>query len=93
MDIGDLGGGFSRAISISDNGEFVIGVAELANGDLHAFKHSDIMGMIDLGTLGGRQSTATSISEDGDTIVGYSTRIDGKVHSFRYTDKKGFEAL
>jgi len=69
-DLGTLGGTFSQAFSINNNGS-VVGFATLP-GDtaLHAFLWRSGV-MTDLGTLGGPLSQATHVN-DRDEVVGFS---------------------
>jgi probable HAF family extracellular repeat protein len=70
FDLGTLGGNASEAYSVSDNG-IVVGRAQTAAGDYHAFRHDGIT-MHDLGTLGGLTSIAYGVSADGTIVVGTS---------------------
>ena len=69
IDMGTLGGSFSRAYAINEAGQ-VIGYADSAGGDEHAFLWEDGE-MIDLGTFGGSNSRANDINNAGQ-IVGHS---------------------
>ncbi len=69
LDLGTLGGSYSRAYAINEVGQ-VVGRAELAGGDRHAFLWEDGE-MIDLGTLGGSDSRTKDINNAGQ-VVGYS---------------------
>lgn len=75
QDLGTLGGDFSHAFAVNDNG-VVVGEAMVASGDFHAFRWSNGT-MQDLGVLsGGFSSSALSINESGQ-IVGFSDNADG----------------
>ena len=85
MDLGSLGGGYSRAQGINNAGH-VVGQS-LVNTDIpqtmHAFIWTPENGMQDLGTLGG-YSEATAINNLGQ-IVGCSRITGGTMHAFLAT--------
>jgi probable HAF family extracellular repeat protein len=76
LDIGTLGGTFSRAVAVSPDG-LVIGRSQIA-GDIaeHAFAWSEATGMIDLGTLGGANSSAAFVNASN-LVVGASETTSG----------------
>ena len=78
-DLGTLGGDRSNAVSVNNAGR-VVGRAETADGNTHAFLVQNGV-MIDLGTLGGKNSEAARISDTG-VIVGRAQVPDGTFHSF-----------
>ena len=81
LDLGTLGGASSVATSVNADGQ-VAGHAEVANGDVHAFRWDpSSRAMLDLGTLGGKWSYAQGINDRGD-VVGYSEMANGDVHAF-----------
>ncbi|MBN1347562.1 MAG: HAF repeat-containing protein [Phycisphaerae bacterium] len=72
IDLGTLGGTESIAAALDDAGH-VVGGAETASGQWHAFLWSESGGMTDLGTLGGPDSEGHDVTTaDGLTIVGTS---------------------
>ncbi|NIR64259.1 MAG: hypothetical protein GWO10_10915, partial [candidate division Zixibacteria bacterium] len=83
IDLGTLGGGWSVACGINDNGQ-VVGYAPIPGGYQHAFLYENGE-MTDLGTLGGIRSVANAINESGQ-IVGYATTSSGYNHAFLYED-------
>ena len=52
VDLGTLGGAYSQAVAVNDNGQ-VVGSSRLAERRAHAFSWTAAGGMVDLGTLGG----------------------------------------
>jgi probable HAF family extracellular repeat protein len=86
-DLGTLGGNASYGLAVNAKG-VVVGEAQTASGELHAFiwlprKACALKrGMNDLGTLGGTRSGAYSINDKCE-VVGYSTVAgDASRHAF-----------
>jgi probable HAF family extracellular repeat protein len=84
IDLGTLGGGWSRAAALNDADQ-VVGFSYTAANQQHAFLYSGQM--TDLGTLGGNTSAATAISSNG-LVVGTSTTAAGATHGFLYSNGK-----
>jgi probable HAF family extracellular repeat protein len=78
-DLGTLGGNRSSAYGVNNRGQ-VVGVAETAAGEMHAFLWNSGT-MADLGTLGGRTSYAYRIDDNG-TVVGRAESTNGKFRAF-----------
>lgn len=79
VDLGDLGGGYSRATGIDARGA-VVGENRTAAGEIHAFLWRRGR-MIDLGALPGHvRSSAVDIGDDG-TAVGWSAPTAGSPRS------------
>jgi probable HAF family extracellular repeat protein len=79
--LGSLGGGYSFASGINDNGQ-IVGGAGTGNGE-DAFLYSN--GTIsDLGSLGSNNSFALAINNPGQ-VVGY-VNLSGQQDAFLYTD-------
>ena len=87
--LGTLGGRMSQAKGINDLGQ-IVGSAETADLDVHAFLHDGQMH--DLGTLGGATSAAYDINALGQ-IVGDASTISGAEHAFLYTTENGMVDL
>ena len=83
IDLGTLGGTKSSAAGINDSCH-IVGVADNALGQSHAFLYKDGI-MQDLGTLGGTISNANAINNHGE-IVGRSTLANGAIRGFLYKD-------
>ena len=84
-DLGTLGGEAAFGEDVSDNGQIVVGVADNANGNGHAFRWKSSTGMVDLGTLGGGSSAAWGVSSNGNAVVGQSYINATVQHAFRWT--------
>jgi probable HAF family extracellular repeat protein len=69
-DLGTLGGTNSFAFALNDN-NVVVGHAQVANGEYHAFRWTQAGGMVDLntrGTIGGTRASAYDINGSGDIV-------------------------
>ena len=80
VDLGTLGGTCSMAYAINDAGQ-IVGEADLANGDTHAFLYADGR-MKDLGTLKSGKSCAFGINAAGH-VVG-SSGLDDDSRAFLF---------
>jgi probable HAF family extracellular repeat protein len=85
-DLGTLGGSWSQAADINENGD-IVGTAENAQGSTRAFYIPANGAMIDLGTLGGSNSWAAAINNKGE-IVGAAETADGANRAFLYANGK-----
>ena len=81
IDLGTLGGAKASAVGVNDRGD-IVGLAETAAGQTHAFLYKDGV-MQDLGTLGGTASNANAINNRGE-IAGRSTLANGAIRGFLY---------
>ena len=81
-DIGTLGGTFSSAADINENGQ-IAGQSSTGTQN-HAYLYTD-GSMLDLGTIGGTSSTALGLDDLG-RVVGYGYTADYKKHAFVYSD-------
>ena len=77
--IGDLGGSTSTAHGVNGGG-VVVGGAETATGQTHAFVWTQAGGIQDLGTLGGTYSEAFDINDSG-LIVGTASDASGTTYA------------
>jgi probable HAF family extracellular repeat protein len=93
QDLGTLGGDpGEHAVSRINNAGQVVGWSENVEGDLHAFRYTEGVGMKDLGTLGGWHSRAYDINERG-SVVGRSRFTDQSYHAFVFRDDMGLVDL
>jgi probable HAF family extracellular repeat protein len=88
--LGTLGGQYSAAIAITENGH-VAGTSTIATGERRAF-YWDGVTMHNLGTLGGDMSHAWAANERG-RVVGISTTSSGETHAFLWTAAHGMRDL
>jgi probable HAF family extracellular repeat protein len=89
QDLGTLGAAAGEhAVAHINNAGQVVGWSENVEGDLHAFRYTDGVGMKDLGTLGGFHSRAYDINEAG-WVVGISRTTNQTHHAFVFRDDRG----
>ena len=92
IDLGTLGGEYSYAWDINDQG-VVTGEAETnVVGRWHAFRRTSD-GLTDLGTLGGTRSVGRAINESGQIAGESRTPNDAALRAFRHTDGAGMVDL
>ena len=91
--LGTLGGDWSEAYGVSADGAVVVGLADNASGQEHAFRWTAAGGMQNLGTLGGDHSWASGVSADGSVVVGWAHNASGYTRAFRWTPSGGMEDL
>jgi probable HAF family extracellular repeat protein len=89
-DLGTLGGTYSRALGLDEQGR-VVGEAAVADGSRRAFVWSAGV-MTDLGTLGGVSSLAYAINASGQ-VVGTARDASGRSKPFLYTPGVGLAEL
>jgi len=83
IDLGTLGGTKASAAGINEDGD-IVGLADNASGQSHAFLYRDGV-MQDLGTLGGTASNANAINNNGE-IVGRALLANGAIRAFLYKE-------
>ncbi len=89
VDLGTLGGNYSGAAGLNDNGQ-VFGTSTLpGEASQHAFSWTQAGGMIDLGTLGGNWSTGNAMNSTGQIVGGSTTAGDASQHAFSWTQAGG----
>jgi probable HAF family extracellular repeat protein len=76
-----LGGSWSYATDLNDNGE-IVGSSLTGDGIVHAFHYRE-GSMNDLGTFGGQSSSANSINNSGKIAANYTTS-NGKTYGLLY---------
>jgi probable HAF family extracellular repeat protein len=93
QDLGTLGGDWSWAYGVSDDGAVVVGTARNTDEQSRAFRWTASGGMQNLGTLGGSVSYAYGVSADGAVVVGGSYNAAGYWRAFRWTAAGGMQDL
>ena len=87
-DLGSIGGNFTSPSDINDAGD-VVGDAQTATFDFHAFLYTDAAGIRDLGTFGADHwSQAIKINNRGH-LTAMATSNDGSVGAFLYGEDIG----
>jgi probable HAF family extracellular repeat protein len=94
QDLGTLGGSYSYAWGINDNGQ-VAGTSRLPNSLKHAFRWQSGVGMLDLGTLpGGDYSDSGGINLGGQVTGGGTLTIGGSdLHACLWRSGFGMQDL
>jgi len=88
VDLGTLGGINSAATAVSDDGRFVVGSSDTADGGQHAFRWSRKDGMVDL-TPFTWESTATAVVNDGMVAGNSYDPWSGVNRGFVWTERSG----
>lgn len=89
---GDNFSGMSRALAVSDNGEWIVGTRGDTNGRI-AFRWSQATGFETLGAIGENFiSEAVSVSADGSVVVGLTADLQGD-RPFIWRDGHGMTEL
>jgi probable HAF family extracellular repeat protein len=92
IDLGTLGGSFSRAVAVNNNGQ-VVGSSWTLTGETHAFSWTHAGGLVDLGTFGGTRTEAYAVNEHGQ-VVGFSLLPgDSEFRAFSWTPAGGITDL
>ncbi len=94
-DLGTLGGKYSCAVDVNDQGQ-VIGNSDIpgsgSESPSHPFLWESGKGLQDLGTLGGLNSYARNINGAGQ-VVGSSDTMDGPLHAFVWDSTRGMRDI
>ncbi|MFN4032798.1 MAG: hypothetical protein ACK4ME_04140 [Fimbriimonadales bacterium] len=90
--LGTLGGVYSTANGVSDDGSVVVGTSDTERG-VRAFRWTPTTGMVNLGTLGGLESFADSVSADGSVIVGAADTSTNERRAHRWTHSTGMQIV
>jgi probable HAF family extracellular repeat protein len=90
-DLGTLGGEYSYAWDINDQG-VVTGEASNKAEDVHAFIFTSA-GMRDIGTLGGARSVGRAINESGQVAGESRIGQSNTIRAFRFTEGVGMVSL
>jgi probable HAF family extracellular repeat protein len=81
IDLGTLGGSFSRAYAVNASGQ-VVGFGSIAeDAEFHAFSWTATGGMTDLGTLGGTFSYIADLNDSGQSVGISSVAGDAAYHA------------
>lgn len=78
------------AFGATDDGRVVVGLGWDGCSYAHAFRWSEVTGMVDLGTTNGRSTRANSVSNDGRVVVGWRTDETGLRQGAKWIDGKEY---
>ncbi|MHB9026344.1 MAG: Ig-like domain-containing protein [Armatimonadota bacterium] len=92
IDLGTLGGTFSRALGINDAGQ-VVGEAQTEIGSYRAFRWTAAGGLQDLDPLATGESLAAAINADGQVAGSGIPDSEFSFYAFRWTDGDGVQFL
>lgn len=81
LDVGSLGGFWTKAIDIADNG-YVVGIAQNGKGLGEGFLWTPVSEISGLGTLGGFTSGVAALSDNGNWWTGASQVVAGYPHAY-----------
>jgi probable HAF family extracellular repeat protein len=89
---GDLS---SNALSVSADGNAVVGESQSDTDSFEAFRWTAQQGMVELGFISGfSKSSAKGVSQDGEVVIGITERPSQLVQqAFRWTESKGMTGL
>lgn len=89
-----LGGPFSQAEAVTDDGAVLAGSSTSGGQNVNYRAVRWLNGAVqDLGSLGGSESYATGMSADGSVVVGRAVDADGHFRAFRWTQQTGMEDI
>lgn len=85
-----VGGAFDVGRVIEEGElDYELGVRE----NVHAFRWTQDIGMVDLGTLGGAEANAHGVSGDGAVVVGWALTPGGSQRAFRWTQDASMQSV
>ncbi len=95
--LGTLGGGYSTARGVSEDGSVVVGISPISQGHRRAFRWTAGSGMVSLGVLSQfTHSEAYGVSGDGTRAVGvciYEVPFGSSIRAFRWESGTGMRDL
>lgn len=90
-DLGTLGGVWSEAYGVNDNG-WVVGVSATASGEQHAFVSTRDGGMQDINGSDWSFSRAEAVNNDG-MVVGWGIKSGEGIRGFYWTAEAGMQSI
>lgn len=95
VDIGNLGGEYTRLYAMNGDGNVLVGEASTPElNTYHAYRYvASTSTLTDLKTLGGKSSYASDLNADGSIVIGTSSNAEEVYRGFVWTEATGMKTV